>query len=610
MRYLGCKDKLLTHIKQLLIDKSLYKSGLVFFDAFCGMGSVSNGVKYVYKIIINDILTCCTTYSKSRIIASKCNFEGLGFDPVEYLNANKNIFEGFFFNNYSQGGSDRMYFSTENAGRIDYFRWQIEEWYNSSKINNDEYIYLLGCLLESVSCVSNTAGVYGAFLKHWDSRALKSIVFTKIITEQKNIANVDVYNDKIERIISEVDCDILYLDPPYTQNQYGTQYHLLETLILNDNPEISKITGSRSTTPMRSDWSKELKTHILLDKIIAETKAKYIILSYNNDGFMSKDYIEAIFKRYGIESTYECRIIDYKKYSNFKTQKKEGHCEYLFYIEKQERTHVVIESPLNYTGSKTKMINQIRTYLPKKIDLFIDAFGGGFNVGVNIPTSKVIYNDINGFVKAIIESFNKVDTYNYLQYINKLIKKHNLSPGEKDGYLELRKIYNEVAISDRNPQMLYTLILYGFQQQIRFNGSHGFNNPVGSRYFNDCLLAKFISFARQVKTKNIEYLSGNYVNLSDRIDSNTFLYLDPPYRNTLGVYNDGKRGFEGWSIDHEEQLCKFLDEIHKKNAKFMFSYKNNSEIESWANSNGYRIIHIEVTQGRYNDRHEILILNY
>ena len=63
--------------------------------------------------------------------------------------------------------------------------------------------------------------------------------------------------------------NILYFDPPYTQNQYGTQYHLLETLILNDNPTISKVTGSRPTGPMRSDWSKMYHVHILFDKVVA-----------------------------------------------------------------------------------------------------------------------------------------------------------------------------------------------------------------------------------------------------------------------------------------------------------------------------------------------------
>ena len=161
--------------------------------------------------------------------------------------------------------------------------------------------------LESVSFVSNTAGVYGAFLKKWDDRALKDIIFLDVSDGVVSNNPIIKTTGKIEDIIEDVPCDILYLDPPYTQNQYGTQYHLLETLVLNDKPEfVSKVTGSRSTREMRSDWSKIYKVHILFDKILAKTTAQHIFLSYNNDGDMSKYYIEAIMKRYAVDGTFEC----------------------------------------------------------------------------------------------------------------------------------------------------------------------------------------------------------------------------------------------------------------------------------------------------------------
>ena len=341
MRYIGSKESLVDSIKSLLQRHNLLQRNLVFFDAFCGMGSVADNLKTVYRhIVINDSLKCSTIFTRGKLYANKCNFKKLGFDPFIYLNENNESLHGFFYKNYSPGGSNRMYFSTENAGRIDYFRQQIELWKERGQIFEEEYVYLLACLLESISDVSNTAGVYGAFLKHWDKRALKQIIFSKIDSIDGFSEIVESYNDKIEHIISEINCDVIYLDPPYTQNQYGTQYHLLETLILNDNPPISKVTGSRPTTPMRSDWSKMYHAHILFEKIVAETKASHVILSYNNDGFMSKDYIEKTLKRFGIEDTYECVTIDYKKYNNTKCQGAEGHREYLFYIQKKRKIYV------------------------------------------------------------------------------------------------------------------------------------------------------------------------------------------------------------------------------------------------------------------------------
>ena len=617
MRYLGSKDSLAYRIVDLLREKGLLQNKYTFCDGFCGMGAVADAVKNTYnKIIINDSLKCASVFTHARLIANGCTFEKLGFDPFCFLNECNEFREGFIYQNYSPGASERMYFSKENAGRIDFFREIIEKWYESDKITNNEFAYLLACLLESVSGISNTAGVYGAFLKHWDKRALKHIIFNRIDYSPGIAKNIEVLNSRIEDIISDIDCDILYLDPPYTQNQYGTQYHLLETLILNDNPILSKITGSRPTTSMRSQWSKNYYAHVLFDKIIAGTKAKYVILSYNNDGFMSKDFIETTMKRYGIENSYICEIIDYKKYNNFKCQGADGHFEYLFFIEKKPRERVVIESPLNYTGSKSKMVGFIKSQLPKDdIDTFVDAFGGGFNVGVNINAKKIIYNDINPFVEGLIRSFYS-NPCSYLQYIEKQIKKYNLSPDNKEGFLKLRDKYNSIPVAKRDPRMLYTLILYGFQQQIRFNSNWGFNNPAGSRWFNENLLSKFIAFTRSLQTKNVLFMNSNFDVLDIQFTPHTFIYADPPYRSTLGVYNDGKRGFEGWTLEHERQLCKFLDAANEHDAKFMLSYVvkvgefTNTEIIEWTNKNKYHMVDVIAAQGRYNNRHEVLIKNY
>lgn len=617
MRYLGSKDSLAYRIVDLLREKGLLQNKYTFCDGFCGMGAVADAVKNTYnKIIINDSLKCASVFTHARLIANGCTFEKLGFDPFCFLNECNEFREGFIYQNYSPGASERMYFSKENAGRIDFFREIIEKWYESDKITNNEFAYLLACLLESVSGISNTAGVYGAFLKHWDKRALKPIIFNRIDSSPGIAKNIEVLNSRIEDIISDIDCDILYLDPPYTQNQYGTQYHLLETLILNDNPILSKITGSRPTTSMRSQWSKNYYAHVLFDKIIAGTKAKYVILSYNNDGFMSKDFIETTMKRYGIENSYICEIIDYKKYNNFKCQGADGHFEYLFFIEKKPRERVVIESPLNYTGSKSKMVGFIKSQLPKDdIDTFVDAFGGGFNVGVNINAKKIIYNDINPFVEGLIRSFYS-NPCSYLQYIGKQIKKYNLSPDNKEGFLKLRDKYNSIPVAKRDPRMLYTLILYGFQQQIRFNSNWGFNNPAGSRWFNENLLSKFIAFTRSLQTKNVLFMNSNFDVLDIQFTPHTFIYADPPYRSTLGVYNDGKRGFEGWTLEHERQLCKFLDAANEHDAKFMLSYVvkvgefTNTEIIEWTNKNKYHMVDVIAAQGRYNNRHEVLIKNY
>lgn len=616
MRYLGSKDSLKEEIIQLLRDKGIYAEGMSFFDAFCGTGAVANAVKDIYNIKINDFLLSSVTYAKGRLLASTCTFEKLGFDPFDYLNGSSHDLHGFIYNTYSPGGSSRMYFTEKNAARIDYFRQQIEQWREGSLVDENEYMYLLSCLLEAVSKVSNTAGVYGAFLKHWDPRSYLDISILPLEGGCVYNTEIEHYNKRVEEIIDSVECDILYLDPPYTQNQYGTQYHLLETIVLNDTPSVSPITGSRPISPLRSEWSKDIYAHILFEKVIATTKAQHVIFSYNNDGFMSKDFIESTMKRFGIEATYECREISYKKYNNFKCSGRDGHVEYLFYIQKKPIHQVVIESPLNYSGSKAKMVDFLRTQFPDDFQSFVDLFGGGFNVGVNVEANHVVYNDINPFVVGLIKSFCDIDTYSYLKYVYKLIRDYSLQPTNSEGYLRLRDKYNSTPISKRDPRMLYTLILFGFQQQIRFNSNHDFNIPCGQRRFNDRLISKFISFSRVMKGKEVVIENTDFRKLLADADPNSFFYLDPPYRETTAAYNDGKRGFEGWTIEHEKAMCEGLDILSLNGGKFLLSYIidvegfHNEQIEQWANEKKYQIVQVTSAQGRYNNREEVIIKNY
>lgn len=618
MRYLGNKESIVSEIYALLHEKGLTSSDLIFFDCFCGSGSVSDYLKEFFdNIVINDNLMWSVVYTHGRLCAMQCHFETLGFDPFEFFNTNQETRKGFIYNNYSPAKSNRMYFTPENAARIDYFRETIEHWHTERLIDENEYHYLLACLIESVSDVANTAGVYGAFLKKWDSRALKPILFDKVDSKACYCKSVIQYNSKIEDIISDVDCDIIYLDPPYTQNQYGTQYHLLETLVLDDNPSISAVTGSRSTAPMRSDWSKEYKSNILFDRILAETRAKYVLLSYSNDGFLSKEFIEASMKRYGKPDTFVCRKISYKKYQNWKSNNNKEHFEYLFFVELKPKDEVLIESPLNYIGSKAKVVGDIIKYAPSKYDSFFDCFGGGFNVGINIRTNKIFYNDINHFVTDLVQSFRDNDTYQYLLYMKKTIARFGLEKANTNSYQAARSYYNSFPESQRDPRLLFTVLLYGYQQQIRFNGNHEFNNPVGMRWFNDKVLEKMISFSRAIKEREFVFYSLPYFELDNLLNGDSFIYFDPPYKLTTGAYNDGKRGFSGWSDIQEKNLFEYCDSLTQRGFHFMLSYviehkgKRNEKLIEWVKENKYTILPLgEIIGISGSRRKEVLIVNY
>lgn len=77
--------------------------------------------------------------------------------------------------------------------------------------------------------------------------------------------------------------------------------------------------------------------------------------------------------------------------------------------------------------------------------------------------------------------------------MKKTIQRFELKHGDKDSYLKVRDYYNSCPENKRDPRLLLIVILYSFQQQIRFNGNHEFNNPVGMRWFNDKIMEKLIS---------------------------------------------------------------------------------------------------------------------
>jgi adenine-specific DNA-methyltransferase len=616
MRYIGNKEKLLNEIDIFIKTINLKDNGLVFCDIFSGTGSVGFNYKKKHKIIANDNLYSSYILTHAKLNTPDLKFKTLKFDPFLYLGDVSKAYKGFIYKNYAPKESQRMYFSNENASRIDFIRSEINQWFEEKKIDYNEYCYLIACLLEAVSKVANVAGVYGSYLKHWDPRALKPILFKPLDVEEESLEKNAVFNGDVFDIIEKISGDIIYIDPPYTKNQYSVQYHILETIALYDNPQITGITGKRDTSKNTSVFSQAIKCDIAFERLIAKSNFKHIFVSYSSAGLMSEEFIENVLKRHGKEATYKVKKIDYKKYLNSKTTSGGRHVEYLFYIEKKEPKSVKVSSPLNYIGGKYDMLDFFRENLPKTLDVFVDLFGGGFNVGINVPANKVIYNDINIKAREIVEFFLKEGTSNILNYIKKNINKFNLTKKGKKSYLELRQIYNSIPIEQRDPKMLYLLLLYGFQQQLRFNTKLDYNNPVGQAGFNDKIYEKIISFAREIKSKNPTFLSEDFENLLRHANKETFFYCDPPYLITLGSYNDGKRGFNGWNEKDEYRLLSFLEKIDKLGSKFMLSNvlnhnnKENKILKDWVTRNKFKIVYYTDSSRTNTKREEIVVLNY
>lgn len=641
MRFIGCKNNLIENIDELIARKCKDASSIC--DIFAGTGTVGSYFKKKYKVISNDLLYFSYCIQKGLIETNE-EPKFLNLDIItsktkrldkvlEYLNnLNPEEYNGkkCIVNRYSPIG-ERMYLTEQNALKIDYIRETIEDWFNSKKINQIEYYYLIACMIQEVPSVSNISGTYGAYLKTWDKRCFKDYTIYPLELNTNKYAN-EVYNEDGVQLLDKINGDILYVDPPYNSRQYLPNYHVLETVAKYDEPEVKGITGGRSYDKEKSSWCLKSKVKDEFEKLMSKANFKYIILSYNSEGLMSKEEIESIMKKYGNPETFELVEIPYRRFRSRSVNAKHGVIEYLFFIEKtvpqnkdkkkvSKKDNKYIKSPLNYTGGKYKILDNIFELCPKKINTFFDILGGGFNVGINVNAKKVIYNDQNKYLKELFDYFKSTQIEIILNDIKSIIKDYNLSIDNRDGYNSLRKNYN----IEPNPIKLFVLTCYAFNHQIRFNNSHEFNTPFGKdrSSYNSNIEKNLIEFVNKLQSINTEIYANDFREFKKyEYNENDLVYCDPPYLITTGSYNDGNRGFKDWGIQEEKDLLDYLDYLDSKNIKFILSnvlYHKGLENELLINwSKKYNINYVDKNYYncnyhlKYKDTKtvEVLITNY
>ncbi|MDR1725298.1 MAG: DNA adenine methylase [Bacteroidales bacterium] len=334
MNYIGSKYKLTNFIKDTIysvVGRDL--SQKVFCDIFAGTGIVARNFKCeVKKVISND----CEYYSyvlNKNYIENHLEIKNKG-NYITELDSLSIKDGGFIYNNYCNGsGSNRQYFSDYNGKKIDTIRQKIEEWKQTKHINDNLYYFLLASLLECADKVANTASVYGAFLKHLKSSAQKELILLPADYDTNNNEH-EVYNTDSNILIKQIDGDILYLDPPYNERQYGANYHLLNTIAKYDNFIPQGKTGLRNYNK-----SKYCSKHSVLNEfenLIEKAKFKYVFLSYNNEGLMSVDDVKKVMSKYG---KYDLAMTDYQRFKADKDEnrnhKANNTTEYLHILEKK-----------------------------------------------------------------------------------------------------------------------------------------------------------------------------------------------------------------------------------------------------------------------------------
>lgn len=354
MRFIGNKENLLDVIYEVMQSKNI--RGESFFDFFAGTTSVGRFFKKLgYQVYSSDLLYCSYVLQQAYIVNNKeLNFEKLLgkldfksnslFDvPLqvvkEYLNQIEPV-EGFIYQNYTPKGTSqleipRMYFSDENGKLIDGIRQQIEKWKMEAVIDQSEYFFLLACLIETVPFYANISGVYAAFQKKWDPRAVKKLSLRPIefvINQKENVA----FNENSVNLIDGIKVDIIYLDPPYNERQYAPNYHLLETIAKYDSPEIKGVTGLRDYKNQKSKFCNAKTAIQELSKVAKGANYRTLILSYNTEGIMPQADIVSTLEQYGKVELVEFEYSRFKSNNNGESKTKKFIKEQLYILQKYE----------------------------------------------------------------------------------------------------------------------------------------------------------------------------------------------------------------------------------------------------------------------------------
>lgn len=218
---------------------------------------------------------------------------------------------------------ERMFFTRENGGRIDAIREQIERWSVAGELSPAERAYVLASLLYAVSYVSNTSGVFKGFHHGWGGKTATALhrILSRLTLQppilldngRRNLASRSDAQLLAARAADELGerPDVAYLDPPYNQHPYGSNYHVLNTVVLWDKPPLNRsivVDGkTREKSAIRRDWRTERRSPYnhakqavaALEALVDRVDARFLLMSYSTDGNIPLEELLGVLARRG-----------------------------------------------------------------------------------------------------------------------------------------------------------------------------------------------------------------------------------------------------------------------------------------------------------------------
>ncbi|MFV0622663.1 DNA adenine methylase [Sphingomonas sp. ac-8] len=310
-RYIGSKSRVADALRSAVSERIV--PGARFIDGFAGTGAVAAAVADLgVPVVVNDTLRSAVTMSLARMVSNdEAVFSKLGgyANAIEKLNAAAPS-EGPIHRNYSpasrfNGSVERRYFTEVNAAKIDGIRLEIADWAASRLISEVETTLLLGDLISAVNRAANIAGTYGCFLSSWQRSALEPISLRPRPLRAERVHSTGIVGDVHQLTLQPT--DLVYYDPPYTKRQYASYYHILETIVVNDDPEVEGVSGLRPWKEKASVFCYKRKALNALHSLITKTAAQTVLLSYSCEGHVD---LEDLVNLLGISGKVSLEALD------------------------------------------------------------------------------------------------------------------------------------------------------------------------------------------------------------------------------------------------------------------------------------------------------------